>query len=58
MSNVKKVKLKNEKVRKQFAKELLTGQARELTCCLANIRNILGRSGVIDLKAPYGKGFR
>lgn len=58
LNRARKMDMKDQAARKQIATQLLTGSPCELTCCLTNSTNILGRSNVIDLHAPYGMGFR
>ena len=41
-----------------FSKELIQGEEVEMVCHLCESENFMGRSLVIDLNAPEGKGFR
>jgi hypothetical protein len=43
---------------KKLSKEIVTGEECTLSCFLTSADNQLGRSSIIDVNAPYGRGFR
>ena len=58
LEDIKKPDLTNAQQRKSIAKALITGKEVEMACFLTKTEGKLGRSSVIDLKAPYGMNFR
>lgn len=52
------LKTASEMKSKEFAASLITGEKATLVCILTKSEPLLGRSLVIDLTRPYGKGFR
>ena len=55
---LKSIKTDSELHNNHLAKQLLAGELLTLTCFLTKTEASLGRSLVIDLNQPYGKGFR
>ena len=58
LSNAEKEHFSNDKKMKELGKKVVAGKQTEMTCFLTSTDGKLGRSSVMDLKAPWGMNFR
>lgn len=58
LSNAEKEHFTNDKKMKELGKKVVAGKQTEMTCFLTSTDGKLGRSSVMDLKAPWGMNFR